>query len=112
VVIGEKASRYAVLGMMILSYLLTVALVAVKFFTPVMLVVLLALPSLKQIFPAFLKPKPEECPPGFPKGQGGWPLYFAPLSFVNNRSFGMWFLLGLLVDVVLRLLPATAGFWR
>src|SRR5512146_1887767 len=51
VVIGEKASRYAVLTMMIAPYLFTVYLIAVKFFTPVMLIVLFALPTFLQIYP-------------------------------------------------------------
>ena len=109
VVIGEKLSRYAVLGMMILSYVLVIALIATKYFTPVMLIVALAIPSLKSIFPAFLKPKPETRPVDFPEGNGGWPLYFAPLAFINNRSFGGFFMLGLLIDVLLRIfLPE---FW-
>ncbi len=112
VLIGEKASRYAVLGMMVLAYLITGYLILVHFFTPVMLVVLLALPTFLKTYPAFLKPKPATRPEGFADGQGGWPLYFAPLSFVNNRSFGMYFLLGLILDSVLRVLPATAHFWR
>ena len=98
-----------VLGMMILSYVLVVVLIATKYFTPVMLIILLAIPKLKEIFPAFLKPKPEERPEGFPDGQGGWPLYFAPLGFANNRSFGGLFMLGLLIDVAIRVfLP---DFW-
>jgi 1,4-dihydroxy-2-naphthoate octaprenyltransferase len=110
VLIGEKASRYAIIAMIVLSYLVVAALIATRYFTPVMAVVLLAIPSLKKVFPAFLKPKPESRPEGFPDGQGGWPLYFAPQAFVNNRAFGMWFILGLLIDVLLRIfLPA---FWR
>jgi 1,4-dihydroxy-2-naphthoate polyprenyltransferase len=112
VLLGEKVSRYAVLGMMILPYILTVGLIATKYFTPVMLIVFLALPSLRQVFPAFLKSRPATRPAGFPDGQGGWPLYFAPLGFANNRSFGGLFMLGLLIDVILRVLPATANFWR
>jgi 1,4-dihydroxy-2-naphthoate polyprenyltransferase len=112
VLLGEKASRYTVIAMMILPYLLTVGLIATKYFTPIMLIVFLALPSLRQVFPAFLKPRPATRPEGFPDGQGGWPLYFAPLGFANNRSFGGLFMLGLLIDVVLRILPATANFWR
>jgi len=109
VVIGEKASRYTILAMMVLSYLLVLALIAVKYFTPVMLVVLLAIPSLRQVIPPLLKPKPAEKPEDFPEGEGGWPLYFAPIAFLNNRSFGTWFMLGLVVDVILRnLLPE---FW-
>jgi len=110
VVIGEKASRYTVATMMILPYLFTAYLIAIKFFTPVMAIILFAIPILRETVPALLKPKPETRPEGFPDGQGGWPLYFAPLAFRNNRSFGTFFMFGLLIDVVLRLvLPA---FWR
>jgi 1,4-dihydroxy-2-naphthoate octaprenyltransferase len=109
VLIGEKASRYGVLGMMIVPYFIVAGLIAIKFFTPVMAVVLVAIPTLRQLAPAFLKPKPAERPPDFPEGQGGWPLYFAPLAFVNNRAFGGWFMLGLLVDVAVRLLFPV--FW-
>lgn len=112
VVIGEKASRYSVLTMMILPYLFTFYLIATKFFTPVMLIVLFALPTLKQIYPVFLKPKPETRPEGFPDGEGGWPLYFVGFAFVNNRKFGTLFMFGLLLDVVLRVLPWTHNFWR
>lgn len=110
VVIGEKAARYAVLSMMVLPYLFTFYLIVIKFFTPVMAIVLLALPTFLQTYPALLKPKPTERPEGFPDGQGGWPLYFAPLAFRNNRSFGTLFMFGLLIDVLLRVfLPA---FWH
>jgi 1,4-dihydroxy-2-naphthoate octaprenyltransferase len=112
VLIGEKAARYSVLAMMVLSYGITGYLIAIKFFTPIMGIVLLAVPTFLQTYPALLEPKPEARPEGFPDGQGGWPLYFAPLAFRNNRAFGMWFMLGLILDVTLRLLPATANFWR
>jgi 1,4-dihydroxy-2-naphthoate octaprenyltransferase len=108
VVIGEKASRYAVLAMMIAPYLFTLYLIAVRFFTPVMLIVFLALPTFLKIYPVFLKPKPETRP----EGQIGWPLYFVGYAFVNNRKFGSLFMFGLLIDVILRLLPFTQNFWR
>jgi 1,4-dihydroxy-2-naphthoate polyprenyltransferase len=108
VVIGEKASRYAVLAMMIAPYLFTLYLIAARFFTPVMLIVFLALPTFLKIYPVFLKPKPETRP----EGQLGWPLYFVGYAFVNNRKFGSLFMFGLLIDVVLRLLPFTQNFWR
>lgn len=110
VVIGEKAARYAVVAMMVLPYLFTGYLIAIKFFTPVMLLVLFAIPALRESLPPLMKPKPETRPEGFPDGQGGWPLYLAPIVFRNNRSFGSLFMLGLLIDVALRIfLPA---FWR
>ncbi len=109
VVIGEKLSRYAVLAMMILPYFIVIALIAIRYFTPVMLIVLLAIPQLLKLYPQFLKPRPDTRPEGFPDGQGGWPLYFAPQAFVNTRTFGMWFMLGLILDVVLRLV--FTNFW-
>ena len=110
VVIGEKAARYAIMAMMILPYFFTGYLILAKFFTPVMLIVLLALPALRESLQPLTKPKPETRPEGFPDGQGGWPLYFAPIAFRNNRSFGSLFMLGLLLDVALRIFLPT--FWR
>ena len=112
VVIGERTARYAVLAMMMLSYVVTFYLIAIRFFTPALAIVLLALPAFRRTAPAFLKPKPPTRPLDFPDGQGGWPLYFAPLAFINNRSFGMRFLIGVILDAVLRLWPLTASFWR
>jgi len=108
--VGERIARYMVIGMMISPYLLIIYLIAVQYFTPLMLIVLFAVPRLRQVLPAFLKPRPTERPAGFPEGQGGWPLYFAPLAFTYNSSFGTLFVLSLIADVLIRiLLPA---FWR
>ena len=104
VVIGEKAARYAVLAMMVAPYILTVYLIAAKFFTPVLLIVFLALPAFLKIYPIFLKPKPVSRP----EGSRGWPLYFVGYAFYNNRKFGSLFMFGLLIDVVLRVIPFTA----
>jgi 1,4-dihydroxy-2-naphthoate octaprenyltransferase len=112
VLVGERAARYAVLLMMVLPYFITAYLVAIKFFTPALVIVLLAIPTFLKTAPALLKPKPATRPEGFPDGQGGWPLYFAPLAFINNRSFGTRFLLAIILDAALRLLPATSAFWR
>jgi hypothetical protein len=90
--------------MMILPYILIAYLVAIKYFTPLPLIVLLALPRLKLVLPAFMKKRPETRPQNFPEGQGGWPLYFAPLAFGYNRSFGMLFIIGVTADVITRIL--------
>lgn len=109
VVIGERIARFTVLVMMVLPYVLVLYLIAIRYFTPVMLVVLVAVTQFLKIYPQFLKPKPETRPEGFPEGQGGWPLFFAPQAFVNNRAFGLWFMLGLIADLLLRqFLPS---FW-
>jgi len=111
VVIGEKASRYTVLAMMIAPYFLTAYLIFAKFFTPVMGIVVFAIPTFLQYYKVFLKPKPTVKP----EGQPGWPLYFVGYAFYNNRKFGSLFMFGLLIDVLLRVIPFTAElvkiFW-
>ena len=104
VVIGEKASRYAVLVMMVAPYFLTAYLIIAKFFTPIMAIVVFAIPTFLRYYPVFLKPKPATRP----EGQPGWPLYFVGYAFYNNRKFGSLFMFGLLTDVVLRVIPYTA----
>ena len=104
VVIGEKASRYTVLAMMIVPYFITAYLIIAKFFTPIMAIVIFALPTFLQYYPVFLKPKPTARP----EGQPGWPLYFVGYAFYNNRKFGSLFMFGLLIDVLLRVVPFTA----
>ena len=82
VVIGERAARYSVLAMMIIPYFLTAYLIVTRFFTPVMAIVLFAIPAFLKIYPIFLTPKPETAP----EGQAGWPLYFVGYAFYNNRT--------------------------
>jgi 1,4-dihydroxy-2-naphthoate octaprenyltransferase len=110
VLIGERASRYLVVAFFLASYAVIAFLIVTRFFTPALAVVLLAVPSLFKQLPPFLSPKPEKKPDGFPAGEGGWPLYFAPIAFVYNRSFGTWFLLGLVAEAALRLF--VPHFWR
>ena len=109
VLIGEKVARYTVLAMMALPYLLVVVLITTRYFTPVLLLVFVAIPTFLKMYPQFLKPKPETRPEGFPDGQGGWPLYFAPQAFINTRAFGTWFMLGMILDVIIRVV--FPHFW-
>jgi 1,4-dihydroxy-2-naphthoate polyprenyltransferase len=110
VLIGERPARYAIMAMLVLPYVVVGLLIITRYFTPAMVLVLLAVPAFLKAYPVFRKPKPETRPEGFPDGQGGWPLYFAPTAFVYTRSFGVWFLVGLVAEVLLRIfLPA---FWR
>ena len=100
VVIGEKPARVILVGMLILQYVFTFYLIATGFFSWVMAAVLLALPSFRRIFPMFRAPKPAEKPDNFPDV---WPNYFVAAAFLHNRSFGIWFLLGLIADSVIKL---------
>ena len=100
VVIGEKAARFTLVGILVLQYLFTFYLVLTRFYTPVMLAVVLAIPSFRRIFPMFRAPKPAEKPAEFPEV---WPNYFVAAAFYHNRSFGIVFLLALVVDAILKL---------
>ncbi len=101
VVIGEKPARVILLGMLVLQYLFTIYLILSGFFTWVMAAVLLAVPSFRRIWPMFKAPKPAEKPADFPDV---WPNYFVAAAFLHNRSFGIWFLLALIVDSILKLI--------
>jgi len=99
VVIGERNARYTLLGMLILQYVLTLVLVIMGFYTLVMAAVVLAIPTLSKIWPMFRGPKPAEKPADYPDV---WPNYFVAAAFIHNRSFGMWFMLALIIDAVLK----------
>jgi 1,4-dihydroxy-2-naphthoate octaprenyltransferase len=100
VLIGEKAARYTVLGMMVLQYAFVVYLTLTGFFTPVVLAVVLALPTLKRVWEVYRQPRPAAPPADYPPNT--WPLWYVALAFEHNRVFGMFFLLGLVGDLVLR----------
>ncbi len=100
VVLGERLSRFTVVGMLILQYLSVVYLVLTGFFSPLLLIVFLALTEFFRILPMFRGPKPAEKPEGFPDV---WPNYFVAAAFVHNRRFGMLYLLGLVANAILQL---------
>jgi 1,4-dihydroxy-2-naphthoate octaprenyltransferase len=70
------------------------------FFTPVVLLVFLALPALRLALKVYGQPKPADRPAEYPAE--AWPLWFVAFAFLHNRRFGLLFLLGLVGDLVLR----------
>ncbi|MEJ2411872.1 MAG: prenyltransferase, partial [Anaerolineales bacterium] len=62
VLLGETAARWTMTAMLISAYLLVIYLIWIRFFTPVMLVTLLAVPTLVEIWPILSNPKPAEKP--------------------------------------------------
>ena len=99
VILGERVSRYAVLGMLVAQLGVVAYQIAIGFFTPAMLITFAAAPSLRRVYDTYQNPRPKEAPPELPKGV--WPLYFVAVTFWYNRRFGMFFLLGLVGDIVL-----------
>mgnify|MGYP001487013037 FL=1 len=101
VILGEKAARFAVLGMIALQYLTVIALVISGFFTPVMLIVLGGLTAIPRVWAMYKSPKPVTRPEEY--DESIWPLWFSAISFYHNKRYGMFFLLGLILEIVLRL---------
>ena len=99
-IVGETAARWVLGAMVVLMYGTVVYLVAIGFFTPIVLVVLLALPKARAAMAIFARPRPKERPEHWPKL--AWPLYFVRVAFVHNRRFGMLLLVGLLGDLMAR----------
>jgi len=99
VLLGERISRYTVVGMLVLQYLLVIYSILAGFFTFALLIVLLALRAFARILPIFRQPKPAEKPADFPDV---WPNWFVAAAFYHNREFGLLFMLGLIIDTVLK----------
>lgn len=99
VLIGEKPARFLNMAVLALIYLTIFYLVFVtQFFSPVMLIVLFAGKRWLYAFGALTKPRPAEPPKEWP----GWPTWFSGFAFYHNRLFENLFLLGLLLDTLLR----------
>ena len=64
-----------------------------------MAIVLLAVPKFVEVLKIFARPRPSSAPEG--KIGQSWPLYFVHQAFLYNKRFGMLFLLGILLDLVI-----------
>jgi len=84
----------------VLQYALVIGLVIAGFFSPIMLLVVLALRAFALTFRMFQQPKPAERPGWFPAD--AWPTWLAAFAFYHNRAFGLLFLLGLVIETALR----------
>jgi len=98
VIIGQKASRYTVIALMVLEYLFTALLVIVGQLGPALLLVFLSVPTLLKTIKLYAQPRPLQAPKG---EEGIWPLYLVSYAFEFNRKFGLLFLLGLIIDLIL-----------
>ena len=98
VLMGEKAARITTLVMMALQYLLVIYLIITGFFSPLMLVVLIALLVVPQVWAVYRRPKPAECPAEYPADS--WPLWFVAFAFLHNKRFGTFFLFGLVLNTI------------
>ncbi len=100
VILGEKTSRYAVIGMIAAQYLTVIGLVVAGYFSPVMLIVLVSLYWIPPVIKLLLKPRPKEKPEGTPLA-AVWPLWFVASTFYITRKYGMLLLLGLILQLLI-----------
>jgi len=100
VILGERLSRWTVVGMLVAQYLSVIYLVVIGFFSPILLLVVFALPAFLRVLSIFRAPKPQEKPQDFPDV---WPNYFVAAAFFHNRRFGLFYLAGLILSLVVRL---------
>jgi len=101
VILGERLSRISVIVMILLQYALVVYLILIGFFTPILLIVFLSLPTFFQVvLPMYRRPRPKERPADYP--ESAWPLWFIASAFVFSRRFGAMYLLGLILDAAWR----------
>jgi 1,4-dihydroxy-2-naphthoate octaprenyltransferase len=100
VILGEKHSRYCVMGMIAAQYVLSLALVLAGSFGWPLLLVLASLPDLPRLFRVFRQPKPQLPPGDYPENV--WPLWFSAHAFRHTRRFTSLFLLGVVLDTALR----------
>lgn len=105
VVIGEYAARLLDFFAMFFIYGIIIYLIATKFYTPVMLIILLAGKQFFYAIAVLAKPRPDGPPEGYP----AWPIWFSGFTFLHNRRFTLLFMLGLLIDSLLRVF--VPSFW-
>jgi len=106
VLLGPDVARWINFMAIVLAYAVTLYLIFVaRFFTPVMLVVFAAAPKALPALVLLSRPRPAEAPPGYPV----WPRWYSVVCFFFNRWFGNLFILGVALDMGLRLL--LPGFW-
>ncbi len=99
VILGERRARLSTIGLWFFQYLLIGILAAAGVLGPAILLVFLALPKFVWALGIYSKPRPTEPPEELPPNV--WPLFLSAVAFVYCRLFGMLFLGGLLLEVVL-----------
>jgi 1,4-dihydroxy-2-naphthoate octaprenyltransferase len=96
IVLGESTARYVTIALSVLMYVSAGALAVWQEMWALVLVVG-ALPLMQLVWRFYSKPKPEKPPEGYP----GWPLWFVAVAFIHNRRFGLLFVTGLGLQLVL-----------
>lgn len=105
--LGEPAARMFNIFTVLLSYAIVLYLVFVaRFFSPAVLLVFAAAGRGWKVIKLLSQPRPKEAPAGFAL----WPRWFSTPQLHHIRLFGMSYVLGIILDIVLRM--KFPGFWQ
>jgi 1,4-dihydroxy-2-naphthoate octaprenyltransferase len=96
IVLGEQAARQVTVILSVLMYLTAGALAVWQEMWALVLVVG-ALPLMRLVWRFYSRPKPAKAPEGY----RGWPLWFVAVAFIHNRRFGLLFVSGLALSLLL-----------
>lgn len=99
VILGESNSRWTTIFMWAIQFVLVGWLILAGNLGYALAAVVFALPKFLWATRVFSKPRPESEPATLEKGV--WPLYLSAHAFMYNKRFGLLFLLGLILDLVL-----------
>jgi len=102
VLIGQRRSLLLNKITFIVFYLLVIVLVVSGISGPWILLTFLALPRLITAWKIYSQPKPATKPDNWPV----WPLWYVGWAMYFNRAAGMWFILGLILNLIV---PAVAN---
>ncbi|MCG8670981.1 MAG: prenyltransferase [Pseudomonadales bacterium] len=98
VILGHELSRKSVMGLFALQYPLLIGLVLSGYFSAIVLLTLIAIPSLVRINQYFSAPPPDEPPEELEKV---WPLYYVAAAFWYTRRFGGILTVCLILDALI-----------
>ncbi len=96
VMFGARASLWLNQALMVGYYLIVLALVLTGTLGVWVLLVVLALPRLRQVLKIYNEPRPDTPPPDYPV----WPLWFVSAAFYHNKLAGGLFVLGLIMNLI------------
>jgi 1,4-dihydroxy-2-naphthoate octaprenyltransferase len=107
VLLGETFSRYSVLVMMALQYILPVVLIfiAPRYFSwPILLVfitpLLLKKDERRMIWHIYTHPRPAEAPA---EAKEFWPLWYVAAAMIHTRLYGGIFVLAMIIQTIVKL---------
>ena len=108
VLLGETVSRYLVLAMFALQYILPVVLIFVSpryFSWPILLVfitpLLLKKEERRMIWHIYTHPRPAEAPAD---AKDFWPLWYVAAAMIHTRLYGGIFALAMIIQTIVKLI--------